>query len=233
MNLVRLDNSAIRATAVFRDPLLSWTAEVPLRFFRAMYGALSNVLHIQLSDFAATPGTTLADCSASLRVFGSNTTLTLRPNALVADFPVIAAAQLQFANSLILQGYEATRSEFSELQIASITSNAAHYFKIADDAQVYDVLGFDSEAEWQKRGKAHTDIVVERGLRFKLVDKQGRWNSRVTIEKSEIATSDIFLHRELHISDVSGLDTARQIFELVSDVDNKILQFLRMKVEAV
>jgi hypothetical protein len=74
---------------------------------------------------------------------------------------------------------------------------------------------------------------VERGLRFKLVDKQGRWNSRVTIEKSEIATSDIFLHRELHISDVSGLDTATQVFELVSDIDRKILQFARMKVEAI
>ena len=53
MTSVRLHSSLIRAGAVFKVPILSWTAEVPSRFFRALYGALNDMLYIQPTDFVA------------------------------------------------------------------------------------------------------------------------------------------------------------------------------------
>jgi hypothetical protein len=231
MSLVRLDNSAIRASAVFREPLLWWTAEAPLRFFRAMYGALSNILHIQTSDLAATAGATLADCSASLRIFGSSNTLTLRANALVADFPAIPAAQLGFVNTLILQSYDAIKNEFTELEAASINSNAAHYFKLIDEKQPQNLLDRTDQVWLQGLSGAHADLVVEPALRFKLVDKEGRWNGRVTVEKSEISASDIFLHREIQINNLIGLDSTTALFELVTTIDYRILDIAGLKLE--
>src|SRR3989304_8381639 len=107
MTTFRPHSSSIRAGAGFKVPILSWTAEVPLRFFRAVHGALNEVLYIQPSDLVAIAGQSLGDCSAVLRIFGGSSTLTLKANAVIAEFPSIASDRVEFVNSLIYQGYQA------------------------------------------------------------------------------------------------------------------------------
>jgi len=140
MTPVRLENCFLRAGAVFTEPILSWTSEVPSRFFRALYRSLNNMLYIQPSDFVAPAGVSLGDCSAVLRILGGNSTLTLRANGIIADFPAISPDRIPFANAVIYQGYEAFIAEFKEIEIGSIESNAGYHFAILSDENVLNLL---------------------------------------------------------------------------------------------
>lgn len=223
MATVRLHNSFIRAGAVFKAPILSWTHEVPARFFRAVYGVLNEILYIQPSDFIAPGGLSLGDCSAALRIFGGNSTLTLRANGVIADFPGITPDRIQFVNSVIFQGYNALRTEFSELEIRSIESNAGHHLEIVGDGSAQEVLASDRNTALEGRARKIKDVVVEPATRFRLVGKDGKWNCKVTLEKSEIVKDGVFLYREIIVSDLSDCETTQQQFELVEHIDQAIL----------
>lgn len=231
MTTVRLHSSFIRAGAIFKEPILSWTAEVPSRFFRAVYGALNEILYIQPTDFVAPVGVSLGDCSAALRIFGGNSTLTLKANGVIADFPGIAPERIAFANSVIFQGYQALRTEFSELEIGSILANAGHHLEVSGDGKAQDILAATSQAKLPKHSQEIPDIVIEPGMRFRIVGKDGKWNCSVTGEKSEVVQNGIFLLRELVVSDLTGYETTQQQFDLVERIDHMILDLVGLKFE--
>ena len=229
---VRLHSSFLRAGAVFKVPILSWTAEVPSRFFRALYGALNEMLYIQPSDFVAPAGVSLGDCSAALRIFGGNNTLTLKANGIIAEFPSISPDRIEFADAVIFQGYQALRTEFGELEIGSIEANAGHHLEITDDSKSRDILAVGSQTELQKHANDLLDAVVEPGIRFRLVSKDGKWNSKVTVEKSEAVKNGIFLLREIIINDLSDCETTQQQFDLIRKIDLTALELVGLKPEA-
>ncbi len=231
MTSVRLHSSFVRVGAVFKIPILSWTGEVPSRFFRAVYGALSEVLYIQPSDFVAPAGVSLGDCSATLRIFGGDSTLTLRANAVIADFPRIPPDRIQFYNGVIFQSYQALRTEFSELEIGSIEANAGHYLEITGDGKVEDVFTVVQNTALENRARNIQDVVVEPAMRCRLVSKDGKWNCKVTLEKSEMVTKGIFLHREIIVSDLSDCETTQQQLELVERIDQIILRLFSLEPE--
>lgn len=232
MALVRLKSSFIRAAAVFKEPLLSWTAEVPSRFFRAMYGSLNERLYIQPNDLVASAGVSLGDCSAALRIFGGNSTLTLRANGLIADLPHILPDKFEFTNSVILQAYEALRTEFSELEIRSVESNVGHHFEIAGDGQARDILAVGDQTALLKRAHDIRDVVIEPALRFRLVSKDGIWRSNVTVEKSDLLENGIFLLREIVVSNLAGCETPQQQFDLITRIDLMIIEVVGLEFES-
>lgn len=231
MAAYRLHSSSIRTGAVFKIPILSWTAEVPSRFFRAIYGALSEMLYIQPSDFVAPSGMSLGDCSAALRIFGGTSTLTLRANGMIAEFPSITPDKIGFVDAVIFKGYQALREEFSELEIGSIEANAGHHLEITGDNKTQDILAVGSPTELQKRADNLRDAVVDLGMRFRLVSKDGKWNSKITVEKSDVVESGIFLLREVIISDLSDFETTQQQFDLVRKIEFMALELVGLKPE--
>ena len=231
MTAFRSNSFSIHARAVFKIPLLSWTAEVPSRFFRAIYGALGEMLYIQPSDLVASAGGSLADCSAGLRIFGGNSTLTLKANGVFVEFPSVMPDRIEFVNSVISQSYQALRTEFSELEVRSIEANAGHHIEIAGGGKAQDILAAGSQMELQKRAQKLRDAVVEPGMRFRLVDKNGKWNSRVTVEKSELVESGVFILREIIISDLSDCETTQQQFDLIDRIDLMALELVGLKPE--
>ena len=231
MATVRLHHSFIRAGAVFKEPILSWTSEVPTRFFRAIYGALNDILYIQPSDFIAPGGLSLGDCSAALRVLGSNSTLTLRANGVIAEFPSITPDKIPFVNSVIFQGYQALITEFSELDVRSIESNAGHHLKIVGDGSVQGVLAGGRDLALESRAHKFKDIVVEPAVRFRLFSKEGKWNCKVTLDKSEVVKDGVFLFREITVSDLSGYETTQQQFELIERIDQTISALTDLALE--
>lgn len=231
MAAFHLHSSMIRVGAVFKIPILSWTAEVPTRFFRAIYGALSEMLYIQPSDFVAPAGVSLGDCSAAFRIFGGTSTFTLKANGIIADFPSIMPDRIRFANEVIIQGYQALRTEFSEIEIGSIEANAAHHLKITGDSKARDILVVGSQTELQKRADNLLDTVVEPGIRFRLVSKDGKWNTKITVENSESVENGIFLLREITISDLSDCETTQQQVDLIRQIDLMVLELVGLKPE--
>lgn len=232
MATFRLHSSFIRAGAAFKVPILDWTAEVPSRFFRSIYEALGELTYIQPSDFFAPAGVSLGDCSAALHIFGGNSTLTLKANGVIADFPSITPDRIEFVNSVIFQGYEALRTEFSELEVGTIEANAGHHIEIDDGSKDHDILAAGSHMELEKRARNLRDAVVEPGMRFRLVAKNGQWNSKVTVEKSEAVESGVFLLREIILSDLSDCETTQQQFDLIEQIDLMILELIGLKPEA-
>ncbi len=232
MTAYRLHSSFVRAGAVFKIPILSWTAEVPSRFFQAVYGALSEMLYIQPSDFVATAGLSLGDCSAALRIFGGNSTLTLKANGIFAEFPSISPDRIEFADAVIFQGYQALRTEFSELEVGSIEANAGRHLEITGGSNARDILAVGSRTELLKRADDLRDAVVEPGMRFRLVSKDGKWNSKVTVEKSEVVKNGIFLLREIIINDLSDRGTAQEQFDLIRQIDLIALELVGLNPEA-
>lgn len=232
MTAFRLHSAFIRAGAIFRVPILSWTAEVPSRFFRALYGALNEMLYIQPSDFVVLTGVSLGDCSAALRIFGGNSTLTLKANAIIAEFPSISHDKIEFADAVIFQGYQALRTEFGELEIGSIEANAGRHLEITGDRKAWDILAVGSQTELRKRADDLRDAVVEPGMRFRLISKDGKWNSKVTVEKSEVVKNGIFLLREIIINDLSDCETPQQQFDLIRQIDLMALELVGLKPEA-
>jgi hypothetical protein len=229
MKIVGIGNSFIRAAAVFSKPIFFWSPEIASRFFRALYVSLNDTLYIQPTDLIALGGQSLADCSASLRVFGGSSTLTLKANGLIAEFPTISAERLQFTNQVILRGYSAIREEFKELEIASVESNVGHHLKL-DDADGYDALirtscGGGILTELLPKG-----IVLQPALRFRVTSEDGIWSARVTVEKSEAAESDLFLSRELIITKLDQIGHPQQQFDVVTRVDEIIYRMLDLKV---
>ncbi len=228
----RLHKSFIRAGAVFKVPILSWTTDVSSRFFQAVYGALDEMLYIKPGDFVAPSGVSLGDCSVALRIFGGNSTLTLNATGVIADFPSIDSAGIEFANSVIFQGYQALRTEFSELEIKSIESNAGHHLEIIGDGEAQKVLAGGSQNKLQKRADNLRDAVVEPGMRFRVVSKNGKWNSNVTVEKSHVVTNGVYLVREIIVSDLSECETTQQQFDLIERIEHIVLDLVGLKPEA-
>lgn len=229
MTAFRLQSSSVRAAAVFKTPILSWSGDVSARFFQALYGALGEMLYVQPNDLVASGGMSLGDCSAALRVFGTNNMLTLRANTLMADFPNISPDRIEFIDSVILQGYQAFRSEFSEIEIASIEANAGRHYEIIDGSSAGDVI----QAASNLRLQGHfADVVAQPALRFKLVSKQGEWSSRATIEHSEVVENGLFFLRETNINDLSSYETVEQQFQLVERIDQMIIEMAGLKPTA-
>jgi len=231
MVTVRLNNSFIRAGAVFRVPILSWTPEVPARFFRAAYGTLNEILYIQPSDFSAQGGLSLGDCSAALRIFGGNSTLTLRANGVIAEFPSVTPDRIPFVNSVIFQGYQALRTEFSELDIRSLESNAGHHLEIVGNGSVQEVLAGDRNKALVERAHKINDVVIEPATRFRIVSKEGKWHCKVTLERSEIIEDGVLLYREIVASDLSDCETTQQQFELIEHIDQTVLALTGLEPE--
>ncbi len=231
MTAYSLHSSSVRAGAGFKVPILSWTAEVNSRFFQAIYSALNEVLYIQPSDFVATAGVSLGECSAALRIFGGNSTLTLKANGVIAEFPNITQDRVEFVNSVIFQGYEALRKEFIELEVVSIFSSAGFHLEFTSDGKAQKILTAGSQTEIQNRAHNLRDAVIEPGTRFRLVSKDGKWNCKATVEKSEAVNNGVFLHREIIISDLSGYETTQHQFDLVDRIDLMILELIGLKSE--
>ncbi len=231
MTAFRLHSAFIRAAAIFKVPILSWTAEVPSRFFRALYGALNEMLYIQPSDFVAPAGASLGDCSAALRIFGGNSTLTLKANAIIAEFPSISHDKIEFADAVIFQGYQALRTEFRELEIRSIEANAGRHLEITGDSKARDIFAAGSQTELQERAHNLREAVVEPGMRFRIVSKDGKWSSKITVEKSEVVKDGIFLLRENIISDLSDCETTQQQFDLIQRIDLMGFELVGLKPE--
>ena len=232
MTAVRLTSSSLRAGAVFEVPILSWTAEIPSRFFQAIHGALNDILYIQPSDLYAPSGISLGDCSAVLRIFGGNSTLTLKANGVSFDFPSTTPDKNEFVDWVIFRGYEALRSEFSELEVASIEAIAGFHLEIIGDAKAQDVLFASSRhTELVKRATSLQDVVIEPGMRFRLVGKNGKWNCKVFVENSDLVENGVFLFREIIISDLSECQTVEQQFELVYQINQNILALVGLELE--
>ncbi len=232
MALVRLKSSSIRAAAVFKVPLLSWTSEVPSRFFRAMYGSLNDMLYIQPSDLVAVAGVSLGDCSTALRILGGNSTLTLKATGVIADLPNVLPDRIDFSNSVILQGFEAFRTEFSELEIRSVESNVGHHFEVAGDGQARDILAVGDQTALLKRAHDIRDVVVEPALRFRLVSKDGKWSGKVGVEQSEFVENGIFLFREIVVSNLAGCETPQQQLDLITRIDLMIIELVGLEFES-
>ena len=232
MTSVRLASCYIRASAVFREPILSWTAEVPSRFFRAMYSSLNERLSIHPNDFVAPGGASLGDCSAALRIFGGNSTLTLKANEMIAEFPSLTPDGIELANSVIFQGYEALRAEFNELEIGSIRSNAGNHLEITGDTQVGSILCVSAPTALQQRSKNIRGAIFESALRFRLVGEDGKWNVKVTAERSELVNNGIFVLREVVVSDLTVCETTQQQFDLIESIDRMILEVLDLNFDS-
>ena len=232
MTAVRMHSCSIHAGAVFKVPILYWTAKVPSRFFRALYGSLNEMLLIQPSDLIAPAGVSLGDVSAGLRIFGGSNTLTLKANALIATFPNITADRMDFVNSVIFQSYEALRNEFNELEIKSIEANAGYHFEITGEKKnAKDILDAGRHTELEKRAENVRDAVVEPAMRFQIVGKDGKWSAKVTVEKSELVQNGVFLLREIIVSDLGDYNTTRQQFDLVERIENMILELVGLNFE--
>lgn len=216
---------------MFKEPILSWTAEVPSRFFRAMYGSLKELLYIRPSDLVAATGVSLGDCRAGLRIFGGNSTLSLMASGVIAEFPYVAPEQINFANSVIFQGYEAFRREFNEVEIVSIQSNVGRHFEIVNNVQFQDFVAALAHTELQERALKFGDALFEAALCFKLVSKDGKWNSKVSVDKSDLGENYIFVFRELVVSNLVGFEAAQQQFDLIKNIDSMIRELVGLEFE--
>jgi hypothetical protein len=232
MTAVRLHSSSVRAGAVFEVPILSWTAEIPSRFFRAVYYALNELLYIQPGDLFALSGPSLGDCSVALRIFGGNSTLTLRPNAAIVEFPNTNSDRSEFVDWVVFNGYKALKSEFSEVVIGSIEANAGFHLEFIGDDTAHEVLVENSRhAELAKRAIGLAEVVIEPGVQFRLVDKDGKWNCRATLENSYLVENGVYLFREIVISDLSDYQTVEQQFELIHQINQNILAVVGLELE--
>ena len=229
---MQLESSFIRAGAVFKEPILSWTADVPSRFFKAVYSSLNELLYIQPSDLVATAGVSLGDCSVAIRIFGGNSTLTLKANGVVAEFPNIGPDKIEFVNTVILKGYEALRMEFSEIEISSIESNAGYHLKLGKSTAKNEIFKLDNQSALNKRAQEFHDVVVEPAQKFRVISKDGDWSTKVTLEKSEQFENGIFLLRELVVSNLSNFQTTQQQFDLIYRIDQIVLRLAGLKSES-
>lgn len=228
--VIRLDTSYIRTAAIFEEPILSWTSEIPARLFRALYSSLNEILFIQPNDFFAPSGVSLGDCSAGLRIFGSTSTLTLKANAVITDFPNVPADRVQFATTVIYQGYEAFLGEFREVKIRSIEAIASSHFEIHGDKRIEDIVGAGGLSNLHERGSILDEVVYEPGLRFRVVSKSGDWNCKVMVEKSDILQGGLFMHREFLLSDLSAYGEPRQQLDMIQQVDRMIFELMGLSI---
>jgi len=227
----RLDNAFFRAGAAFKVPILSWTNKIPLRFFEALYGALNKMLYIQPSDFSAPSGQSLGDCNATLSIFGGNSTLMLKPSGIIADFPNLGPDKVDWANTVILQGYEAIRSEFSELEIDTLDATAGYHFAYSEEKRIKEILSPGEPKKQIDLTDDHGSVTVEDGLRYGLVGFDGRWNARITVERSNAVESGIFIYREIKVNKLEGYETSTQQLKLIEQIDLMIFEFAGMKTD--
>ncbi len=69
-------------------------------------------------------------------------------------------------------------------------------------------------------------------MRFRIVSKDGKWNSKITVEKSELVKNGIYLLREIKISDLSDCETTQQQFDLIERIDRMGIELVGLKLEA-
>ncbi len=228
---VRSGDAFIRAGAAFKVPILSWTNEIPSRFFKALYHSLSEILYIQPSDFSAPSGQSLGDCSAVLSIFGGNCSLMLKSSGIIADFPNLGPDRIEWANSVILQGYQAIRSEFDELEISTLETTLGHHFAYSDERRVKEILSSGKPQNQIDLTCNLAGAIVEHGLRFGLIGPDGKWNTRVTVEKSNSVQNGIFLLRETKINNLEGYDTPAQQLALIDQIDLMALEVAGLKTD--
>ena len=87
-------------------------------------------------------------------------------------------------------------------------------------------------AELKKRADDLGNVIVEPGMRFRIVSKDGKWISKITVEKSQLVKNGIYLLREIIVSDLSDCESTQQQFDLVERIDRIGTELVGLKLEA-
>ncbi|MCP4315601.1 MAG: hypothetical protein GY789_06165 [Hyphomicrobiales bacterium] len=164
----------------------------------------------------------------SLRIFGGNNSFTLAADRMIATFTNVPVHQTDFVNSIILQAYQACLDEFVEIEISSIRSDANYHFEMTGKVSASDILKVDKSNKLIERARSVSSIVVEPAIRFQIVDKDGRWNCKVTSEKSELVDAGLFLERIILVNDLTDIEAPVKQFELISRIEKMIEEFLKL-----
>ncbi len=229
MNSVRAISCSIGSFATFEVPILAWNADVPARFFNAVYSALKGTVTIRPDDFFVANGMSLGDCKAGFRVLGGANTLELTSNSLVATFPYFGGDQAAYVDAIILQTYAAVLNEFSEIRVDSIRSDANHHLALTGGATARDLLAAGAVKDIEKRSKNSGLVEIEPAIRFRIVDKNSKWNCRVGVEFSEYVAGGLFTDRSIMINDLTGRQAPDQQFKLVRHIEGMILELLQLE----
>ncbi|MEM7120729.1 MAG: hypothetical protein AAF563_05595 [Pseudomonadota bacterium] len=231
MDKVDLVSASARAGAIFEEPFLGWSPAIPTRFFKALYTTLNDEVSIQPTDLVGTSGNSLGDYSATLKIYGGSDTITLRPNGVLVDFPTITPDRINFADDIMLKAYNGFLGEFAEVKVTSVEANSSWHLRLGDGDQLSRILDLGTHPDLRVKSEAYSGHTLQPAIRFSLVDDNGVWSARATIERSVLTDANLFILREFALHDTSEFGVPEEQFELVRRIDNMILGKIGLNLE--
>jgi hypothetical protein len=226
----KAEQGSVRVVAQFDKPLLSWNAAQE-RFLKTVYHNLGQFLRIVPNDLIVTPALSLGDVSVTLKIFSGASSVTMRAQSIVLDFPNVSGDGWGLVDEIISKTKDAFVSEFEEVQISSITAQASAHIALAGAAKYHDVMSAFAAPKFSEAVETSAAASFEPGLRFKLIGADGGWQATITIEKSLLIENGMFILRDLTMSDLERYSGTEAQFALVTGVDASVLRSIGIELQ--
>ena len=133
MSPIKWKQASARASVNFVPPIFDWIVAPP-RFFEMVHSVLVPEIVSSPANFILKPSTSVGECAAVYKIFGSDAAATLSANSFTVDFPRLASGDEPLVRSIVSRIISAFTDAFSDRTQRSIGLFTSGHAAIADGA---------------------------------------------------------------------------------------------------
>lgn len=226
---IKLQQASARVSVNFVPPIFDWIAAPP-RFFEMVHSALAPEIVSSPANFILKPSTSVGECAAIYRIFGSDAAATLSANSLTVDFPRLASGDEPLVRSIVSRIISAFTDAFSDRTQRSMELLTNGHAAIADGASDTSYFaGFGDTLETETVDFAQAQLVS--CPHFILKDLAGEWNSVSVVEPSIVLENGLFLHHTVALSRLDASETVEKRLDKYIAIREECLRILGLEWE--
>jgi len=209
----------------FARPSFDW-ARVPVKFFEVVYGALAPHYALRSRDFSVLPADNYGAVSATYTLFGGNSTITLQPDKLVAQFPSLKPSDSQIVADIMSRVHDEFMNTFEDIPVASFEYREyGHHELFGIDINSY--LARLVAPNLNDRA-AENGLQMTGGLHLSLVADNNLSSTSLHFERSLLSPAALFAAIEIRSTELKRV-TYQQKSELVADLISRALATVGLK----
>ena len=106
-------------TLYYKRPILDWQG-IPSRFFKFIYDTMTPQYSVSTSQLSLPNATILGDAAVKYNIFGGGSTITIKPERLEFEFPVIMEADRELISDILQRVHDTLLSSFPECEYEAL-----------------------------------------------------------------------------------------------------------------
>ena len=214
MTKLKSERISINLDAVFAPPIFQRN-EIPHRFFDLVYSSLTPNFTVDPNDLEVLPGNKLGDVVVKYKIFGGNSSISMSPDKLSAQFPSALHDDFKIIKQLLNKIGTGFSEKFMESNFCQMQVSLFEHAKVVSGGSASKYLAqFEIPAVKSRFSKLGISYKPE----AKFIIFKADWQAHCSIEQSLLLADGLFLNYDVTMNNLIQGKTIDQQMELVEDI---------------